>query len=71
MIWPNDHPPPHVHIVRGDKTLAIVNISIEGRIVSIKENYSMKRQELASAVHVVAANNELFVQEWMKVHGES
>ena len=71
VIWPDDHHPPHVHIVRGKNVLAIINMAIDGRTVLIRENFGLKRQELAHAVRVVAANNGLFMREWVKLHGES
>lgn len=71
VIWPDDHHPPHVHIVRGNRVLAIVNMAIGGRTVWIRENFGLKRQELASVVRVVASNNDLFMMEWTKLHGES
>lgn len=71
MIWPNDHVPPHVHIVRGGMVLAVIHMAYNGKAVSIRENLGLKRRELAQAVRVVAENNDLFIQEWLKIHGES
>lgn len=71
VIWPDDHEPPHVHIVRGNLLAAIINLGMNDKPVSVRANYHLNRRELALAVRGVAANNALFVAEWKKLHGES
>ncbi len=69
VIWPDDHDPPHVHVVRGNLLAAIINLGMKEKSVSIKVNYRLNRRELALAVQVVAANNAVFTKEWTKIHG--
>lgn len=71
MIWPDDHEPPHVHIVRGNLLAAIVYLGVNGQPVRLRANYRLNRRELSVAVRVVAANNDRFVEEWRNIHGES
>lgn len=70
MIWPDDHTPPHIHVVRGDRVVAVVNLAVDGHPISIRVNYGMKRQEMAFALAVVGENNDLFTREWVKIHGK-
>ncbi len=70
VIWPDDHAPPHVHIVRGKLLAAIINLGMEENSVSVKANYRLNRRELALVVQVVATNNDMFRKEWTKMHGE-
>ena len=71
VIWPDDHPPPHVHIIRGNLLAAIINLGMKEKPVSIKTNYRLNRRELSLAVRTVAANNNLFAKEWKNIHGEN
>ncbi|QQS31683.1 MAG: DUF4160 domain-containing protein [Acidobacteriota bacterium] len=70
VIWPDDHAPPHVHIIRGTLLAAVINLGMGESPASIKANYRLNRRELASVLRVVLANNDMFVEEWTKIHGE-
>lgn len=49
---------------------AIVNLGIGGEPPSLKNNEGLNRRELALAARVVAANNQLFLESWIEIHGE-
>lgn len=46
-----------------------MNLGVPGRPISIKDNYGLNRQELATAVRAVAANNDMIYRKWVKIHG--
>ncbi|MFL5386748.1 MAG: DUF4160 domain-containing protein [Longimicrobiaceae bacterium] len=62
-IWPNDHPPAHVHVYRAEG-LAIVNLLTMG----IRAAYELKPAELRHAVAIVEANRDRFLQKWREIH---
>jgi hypothetical protein len=63
VIFPNDHPPPHVHVFKAG-TEAIINLTP----LSIRDNYKMSRTDLHDALELVAENHELLVQAWNEMH---
>ena len=62
-IWPNDHPPAHVHVYRAEG-LAIVNLLTMG----IREAYDLRPAELRRALAIVEANRNRFLQKWREIH---
>lgn len=62
-IWPNDHPPAHVHVCRAEG-LAVVNLLT----MDIREAYDLKPADLRRAVAIVEANRERFLQKWREIH---
>jgi hypothetical protein len=63
QIWPNDHPPAHVHVYRAEG-LAIVNLLT----LTVRAAYDMKPAELRRALAIVAANRTRFLQKWKEIH---
>lgn len=63
-IWPNDHPPAHVHVVRAEG-LAVVDLLT----MSIREAHDMKPPDIRRAFRIVEENRDRFLLEWRKIHG--
>ncbi len=66
VIYPNDHEPPHVHIFRAGAEL-IIDLAIKGDEPVIRDVYRMKNREIAIAMAIVRANNDLFLKCWRKI----
>ena len=64
-IYPNDHAPAHVHILKGGG-MAIIRIA--GR-VSVREVFKMKPNEVKQAIRIVEANRERYLRLWEEIHG--
>jgi Domain of unknown function (DUF4160) len=66
VIYPNDHEPPHVHVVRSGAEM-MINLGIEGGEPVIRDVYRMRNREIAIAMTVVRANNDLFLKRWKEL----
>jgi hypothetical protein len=62
-IWPNDHPPAHVHVIRAEG-LVIVNLLT----LTIRAAYDMKPADVRRAMTLVEANRSRFLQRWKEIH---
>ena len=65
VIYPNDHNPPHVHIVGPDKT-AKVEIGAATNLVS---NIGFSAAELRRALALIEAHEEELMKAWRRLHG--
>lgn len=63
-VWPNDHPPAHVHVIRAEG-LAIIDLLT----LHVREAYDMKPAELRRALRIVEDNRSQFLRKWRKIHG--
>lgn len=68
-MYPNDHPPPHVHVCRSG-TWCVVLLGNGEEPVSLRENVDMKPIDARRAVWLVAAAWELLLARWRKLHAE-
>lgn len=59
-IYSNDHPPVHVHILKGGSE-AKVHLEPE---LSIKDNYGFKSQELRHILTIIDQNYDYIKQQW-------
>ena len=64
MIYPNDHPPPHVHVWSSDGTEAVIYLSP----VSVRKS-GMKRNEQKRAIQIVKENHDILLASWYEIHG--
>jgi hypothetical protein len=64
-IFPNDHAPAHVHVVKGDG-MAVIHIG-DPAIVHVV--FSMKPRDVKQAIRIVEANWKLYRQRWEEIHG--
>lgn len=69
VIWPNDHSPPHVHVVSsdGEAKIALGTPHARPRLV---ENRRMKAGDLAAALQGVLTHGDLLRRKWREIHGE-
>lgn len=68
VIYPNDHAPPHVHVVGPDGE-AKVRIGGRRRHPSLISNNGLTARELARALVVIDENIEVLRQAWRQHHG--
>lgn len=64
-IYPNDHAPAHVHVLKGGG-MAIICITDR---VSVREVFKMKPNEVKQAIRIVEANREGYLRLWEEIHG--
>lgn len=69
MIWLNDHPPPHVHVIRAGSEL-IINLGLGGSLPLVRFNRGMSNREKNAALLITALNNQIFLARWEEIHGE-
>jgi len=67
-VRPRDHGPPHVHVLHGGEEVVIL-LGVGGIIPRIRENRGMSGRNIRKAMDIVTANNDMFLQEWQKIHG--
>ena len=64
QIWPNDHSPPHVHVIKADG-VAVIEIDT----LTVRRNEGMDRRNLSRALDIVAGLQELLSAKWKELHG--
>ena len=62
-----DHGPPHVHILHGGEEVVIL-LGVSGTIPCVRENRGMSGRNVRKAMDIITANNDMFLQEWQKIH---
>lgn len=68
VVWPNDHPPPHVHVFKAG-TECLVGIGLPGRTdVSLWRNRGMADKDLQAALLVVQKHQWAAWHVWRKLH---
>ena len=68
VIWPNDHPPPHVHVFSAEAE-AKIDLGEDGGHPRIVDNRCMKKSDLAKALRAVFEHRTILVQKWSEIHG--
>ena len=69
VIYPNDHGPPHVHVIRNDDE-AVFLLNCPGGTVELREAYGFRRRELTSIARVLDGHLALLCEAWREIHGE-
>ena len=64
MIFYNDHPPPHVHVLKAGKKARVYLSPVE------LWDSTMKANETRRAVEIVAANRDTLLVGWIEIHGD-
>jgi Domain of unknown function (DUF4160) len=72
VIYPNDHIPAHVHVVKGSGEVRIDLGSIEAEILPSIMSISGKisDKDVVKALRLVAEHQSELLDEWGKIHGE-
>ena len=64
-IYPNDHPPAHVHVFRGGDQ---ARITLDP--VGIQNNWRFNEREIAKILNIINDYQSLLLAEWDKYHPE-
>lgn len=69
-IFPNDHPPAHVHVFKAGAAI-VIELGTVSKPVWIREIAGMTRADVAIAVMLVDDHHLVLRQQWEKIHGET
>ena len=64
VIYPNDHPPMHVHVIGPDWEAVINLLGLE-----LREVHFCTEQEARRALRLAAANHDVLLDAWRQIHG--
>lgn len=64
VIYPNDHPPAHVHVVGSDWEVVINLIGIV-----LREVYSCSEPDARRALRLVTECHDFLLDAWRRIHG--
>jgi hypothetical protein len=67
VVYPNDHPPPHVHAWYGDGEVK-VSIPPPGEPVSVLRVSKLATHHAVRAVRMVENHRELLRSAWSEIH---
>ncbi|MFZ2956606.1 MAG: DUF4160 domain-containing protein [Candidatus Ozemobacteraceae bacterium] len=68
VIYPNDHPPPHVHVLRKDgRAKILLKCDAQKNDLVLVFGFTMKQS--MDAVKIVTEANEKLLLAWRKIHG--
>ena len=68
-MYPNDHPPPHVHVCRSG-TWCVVLLGGPEEPASVRDMGDMKPVDARRAVWMVTSASELLLARWRKLYAE-
>lgn len=68
-IYPNDHPPPHVHAVGPDGALAKFNLNPPDGPVTLAEQTGFREKDIAVLGQAIAAHYAAIYAIWRQYHG--
>jgi hypothetical protein len=63
-IYPADHPPPHVHVIKADG-YAVIEIET----LFVRRVDEMRDKDVARAVRIVAELHDVLIESWKEIHG--
>lgn len=74
VVYPNDHQPPHVHMVHHGKELIVgLGCAADGTILEapqlLRHDLRLKHQEIKAVAAFVRQHQGLLVEKWMALHG--
>jgi hypothetical protein len=69
VIYPNDHRPPHVHVL-GPGVTAIFNLNCPTGPVELRGSHGFSTGELNRIAEVLTANLPRLCNEWEIIHGD-
>jgi hypothetical protein len=70
VIYPNDHRPPHVHVI-GQGHEAVFELNCPEGPVELRENYGFASRELVRIATLLDGNISLLCAAWESIHGTS
>ncbi len=70
VIYPNDHEPAHVHVLKGDEINLRIKLSLNHSPVEVLSCYgNIRDKDIVWAISVVSEKNALFLNKWLEIHG--
>jgi hypothetical protein len=63
VIRTNDHPPPHIHAIKGD-----CEVVVEIRTGRVIRAHGFSERDIARIVNEVSATKDLLQEEWDAIH---
>ena len=70
VIYANDHPPPHVHVI-GPGSEARIDLGDQEKRASIVRNRGLSRAQLAAVLTAIDRNETLLLRRWREIHGDA
>jgi hypothetical protein len=67
-IYPNDHPPAHVHIISSDAE-AVFDLNCPTGPPVLRNTFRFKRRELVRIVAALATTLKTLCEKWDRIHG--
>ncbi len=68
IIYPNDHSPAHVHVLKAGNEV-IINLGDAGTLPSVRSIYRMRTKDVGRALSIVIREQEYFLNRWREIHG--
>jgi hypothetical protein len=66
-VYPNDHAPPHVHVVSAGGAAKVALGKERSRLLTV---VGLARAEVGDALRLVAAHRDLCLRRWREIHGD-
>lgn len=70
VIYPNDHRPPHVHVI-GKEREAVFRLHCPAGPVELRENFGFSAHDLGTIRAALIADVASLCHEWRKIHDHS
>lgn len=68
VIYPNDHRPPHVHVM-GNGFEAVFKLNGPHGPPELRENYGFSARDLTLIAREISAHLEHLLTQWSAIHG--
>ena len=69
VIYPNDHPPPHVHAIRRDGARAKFELNYPDGPIVMTDQIGFRPSDIAEIGAAIAANLTDIYHRWRVLHG--
>ena len=66
---PREHPPAHVHVLKGHEASVIIRLGVNGEAPVVREVYDMKPRDVVHAYRLVQQHAALLMAAWEHMHG--
>jgi Domain of unknown function (DUF4160) len=66
---PREHRPPHVHVECVEGGEVLIKLGDDSTTPSLWRNHKMREPDAREALRIVEGNQELFLEEWRRLHG--
>jgi hypothetical protein len=69
-IYPNDHPPPHVHVYKAG-TWTKIRIETPERATLVMGTGTMSASDTTRALWIIRHSSELLLAHWRRIHEQA